>query len=217
MQSLKRMSVRLANIMNRLVNGSASTFNQRTNVNLDNLYTVIDISALDGSPLLPVGMYIAIDYVFSKSKENRLERKAIVIDEAWKLISCNAKAAEYVLTIFKIIRGYGGSAICATQDVNDFFSFEDGKYGKGIINNSKTKIILKLENKEAKAVQELLDLSDEEYNKIVKFERGHALLSTNNNNVPLYFKSSKLENSLITTDRRELEAYIEEKKRKEAV
>ena len=74
-----------------------------------------------------------------------------------------------------------------------------------------------MENKEAKAVQELLDLSDEEYNKIVKFERGHALLSTNNNNVPLYFKSSKLENSLITTDRRELEAYIEEKKRKEVV
>lgn len=33
---------RLANIMNRLVNGSASTFNQQTNVNLDNKYTVLE-------------------------------------------------------------------------------------------------------------------------------------------------------------------------------
>lgn len=37
---------RLANILNRLVHGSASTFNQRTNVNLDNKYTVLDISEL---------------------------------------------------------------------------------------------------------------------------------------------------------------------------
>ena len=97
--------------------------------------------------------------------------------------------------------------------MNDFFAFENGKYGKGIINNSKTKLVLKLENKEAKAVQELLDLSDEEYNKIVKFERGHGLLSTNNNNVPIQFMSSELENSLITTDRQELEKYIQEKKK----
>ena len=208
-------SVRMANIMNRLVNGSASSFNQRTNVDLNNLYTVIDISALDGSPLLPVGMYLAIDYVFSKSKENRTKRKAIVIDETWKLISCNAKAAEYVLTIFKIIRGYGGSAICATQDLNDFLSFENGKYGKGIINNSKTKIVLKLEDKEAKSVKELLDLSEEEYQKIVKFNRGHGLLSTNKNNVPIHFKASELENIMITTDRQELERYVEERKRNE--
>ena len=33
---------RMANILNRLVHGSASTFNQQTNVNLDNKYTVLD-------------------------------------------------------------------------------------------------------------------------------------------------------------------------------
>ena len=64
--------------------------------------------------------------------------KAIYIDECWQLIgaSSNRLAAEFVLEIFKIIRGYGGSAICATQDINDFFALEDGKYGKGIINNA---------------------------------------------------------------------------------
>ncbi len=141
---------RLANIMNRLVHGSASTFSQQTNVNLDNKYTVLDISELTGD-LLTVGMFVALDYVWDKAKEDRTVEKAIFIDETWQLIGAasNRLAAEFVLEIFKIIRGYGGSAICATQDLNDFFALEDGKYGKGIINNSKTKIVLNLEDEEA--------------------------------------------------------------------
>ena len=42
---------RLANIINRLVNGSAKTFNQQTNVSLDNKYIVLDISELTGDLL----------------------------------------------------------------------------------------------------------------------------------------------------------------------
>lgn len=110
-----------------------------------------------------------------------------------------------MLEIFKIIRGYGGIAICATQDLNDFFALEDGKYGKGIINACKTKIVLNLEVKEAEDVKKLLNLSEEERKKIVNFGRGHGLLSTNNNNVPIHFRTSQKENDLITTDRKELE------------
>jgi hypothetical protein len=53
---------RLANILNRLVHGSAKTCNQQTNVNLENKYTVLDISELTGD-LLTVGMFVALDYV----------------------------------------------------------------------------------------------------------------------------------------------------------
>ena len=183
---------RLANIMNRLVHGSASTFNQQTNVNLENKYTVLDISELTGD-LLTVGMFVALDFVWDKAKEDRTVEKAIFIDETWQLIgaSSNRLAAEFVLEIFKIIRGYGGSAICATQDLNDFFALEDGKYGKGIINNSKTKIILNLEDEEAMRVQTILHLSEAETMAITHFERGNALISTNNNNVTVEFKASE--------------------------
>ena len=139
---------RLANILNRLVHGSAATFNQQTNVNLNNKYTILDISELTGD-LLPVGMYAALEFVWDKAKEDRTAEKAIFLDELWNLISKDRLAAEFVLEIFKIIRGYGGSAICATQDLNDFFALDDGKYGKGIINNAKTKIVLNLEDDEA--------------------------------------------------------------------
>ena len=207
---------RMANILNRLVNGSARTFNQQTNVSLDNKYTVLDISELTGD-LLTVGMFLALDFVWDKAKENRAAEKAIYIDECWQLIgaSSNRQAAEFVLEIFKIIRGYGGSAVCATQDINDFLALDEGKYGKGIINASKTKILLNLENEEAQRVQGILHLSEAEVMEITHFERGSGLISTNNNNVTVDIKCSQLEKELITTDRRELQELIDRAKREQ--
>ncbi len=202
---------RMANILNRLVHGSARSFNQQTNCDLSNKYTVLDISELGGD-LLTAGMFVALDFVWDKAKENRTVEKAIFIDECWQLIggSGNRLAAEYVLEIFKIIRGYGGSAVCATQDLNDFFALEDGKYGKGIINNCKTKIVLNLEDEEAQRVQNILRLSEAEVMEITHFERGNGLISSNNNNITVEFRCSDLEKSLITTDRRELQELVEQ-------
>ena len=203
---------RMANIVNRLVHGSANSFNQQTNVDLNNKYTVLDISELSGD-LLPVGMFVALDYVWDKTKENRTVEKSVFIDECWSLIggTGNRLAAEFVLEIFKIIRGYGGSAVCATQDLNDFFALEDGKYGKGILNNCKTKIVLNLEDEEAERVQSVMHLSEAEVMEITHFERGSGLISTNNNNITVEFKCSDLEKRLITTDRRELQELIKNK------
>lgn len=207
---------RLANILNRLVHGSARSFNQQTNVDLSNRYTVLDISELSGD-LLTAGMFVAVDFVWDKAKENRTMEKAIFIDECWQLIGGgNSLAAEYVLEIFKIIRGYGGSAICATQDLNDFFALEGGKYGKGIINNCKTKVVLNLEDEEAQRVQDVLHLSEAEVMEITHFERGNGLISSNNNNITVEFKCSDLEKSLITTDRRELQELVEQHKLQQA-
>ena len=204
---------RLGHILNRLVHGSAGTFNQQTNVNLDNKYTVFDISELSGD-LLPVGMFTVLDYVWDKAKEDRTAEKAIYVDEMWQLIGSggNQVAAGFVLEMFKIIRGYGGSAICATQDLNDFFALDGGKYGKGIINNCKTKIILNLEADEAERVKDIFKLSEAEIMEITHFERGSGLISTNNNNITVEFKCSELEKRLITTDRRELKQILDGEK-----
>ena len=79
-------TMRMAHILNRLVNGSASTFNKQTNVRLDNKYTVLDISSLTGD-LLTVGMFVALDFVWDRAKADRTEEKAIFIDECWQLLS----------------------------------------------------------------------------------------------------------------------------------
>ena len=207
------MTARLAAIVSRFVTGSAQSFNRATNVDLSNRYIVLDLSELKGK-LLPVGMFIALDYVWDQIKADRTMRKAIFIDEIWQLIgaSSNRMAAEFCLEIFKVIRGYGGAAISATQDLSDFFSLDDGKYGRAIINNSKNKIILNLEPDEARYVQETLKLTRTEVRAIKQFERGEALVSSNNNKIPVVIRASKTETEMITTDRAELEEIVREKK-----
>ena len=206
------MTKRIAVIVSRFVTGSAQSFNQQTNVDLSNKYIVLDLSELKGK-LLPVGMMIALDYVWDKIKSDRTKKKAIMIDEIWQLIgaSSNRMAAEFCLEIFKIIRGFGGAAISATQDLSDFFGLEDGRYGRAIINNSKNKIILNLEPDEAEFVRDTLKLTKTEIRSITRFERGEALICSNNSKVPVLIKASKEEQEMITTDRAELEAILKER------
>ncbi len=208
------LTKRVAIIVSRFVTGSAQSFNQQTNVDLSNKYIVLDLSELKGK-LLPVGMMIALDYVWDNVKADRTKKKAIMIDEIWQLVgaSSNRQAADFCLPIFKTIRGFGGAAISATQDLSDFFSLEDGKYGRAIINNSKNKIILNLEPDEARYVQEVLKLTKTETRSITRFERGEALVHSNNNKVPVVIKASREEQEMITTDRAELEAILREKQR----
>ena len=206
------MTKRIAVIVSRFVTGSAQSFNQQTNVDLSNKYIVLDLSELKGK-LLPVGMMIALDHVWDKIKSDRTKKKAIMIDEIWQLIGAgsNRMAAEFCLEIFKIIRGFGGAAISATQDLSDFFGLEDGRYGRAIINNSKNKIILNLEPDEAEFVRDTLKLTKTEIRSITRFERGEALICSNNSKVPVIIKASKEEQEMITTDRAELEAILKER------
>lgn len=206
------MTKRIAVIVSRFVTGSAQSFNHQTNVDLSNKYIVLDLSELKGK-LLPVGMMIALDYVWDKIKSDRTKKKAIMIDEIWQLIGAgsNRMAAEFCLEIFKVIRGFGGAAISATQDLSDFFGLEDGRYGRAIINNSKNKIILNLEPDEAEFVRDTLKLTKTEIRSITRFERGEALICSNNSKVPVIIKASKEEQEMITTDRAELEAILKER------
>ena len=206
---------RIAVILSRFVTGSAQSFNRQTNVDLSNKYVVLDLSELTGK-LLPVGMMIALDYVWDNIKSDRTKKKAVFIDEIWQLVgaSSNKLAADFCLTIFKTIRGYGGAAIAATQDLSDFFGLEEGRFGRAIINNSQNKIILNLEPDEAKYVQEVLKLTRLEVSSVTRFERGEGLICSSANKVPVNIIASATEQEMITTDRAELEKILSEKRRK---
>ncbi len=197
---------RLHNILGRYVNGSAASFNQPTNVNLDNQYVVLDVSKLT-KEMLPIGMFIALDYVWDKAREDRTAKKVVMMDEGWKMIGPTAspEAAEFALEVFKVIRGYGGSAVFATQDLNDFLALRDGQFGKAIINNSKTKVVMKVEKTEAERLAEALDLTRMETEKIISMQRGHGLLVANSNHVFIEVQACQTEHDLITTDRQDLE------------
>ena len=209
-----KRQTRISVILSRFVTGSAQSFNQQTNVDLSNKYVVIDLSELKGK-LLPIGMVIALDYIWDKIKSDITEKKAVIIDEIWQLVgaSSNKMAAEFCLTIFKTIRGFGGAAVAATQDLSDFFGLDDGRYGRAIINNSQNKIVLNLEYDEAAYVRDVLRLSDAEMRAITHFERGEALICSGNNKAPVTVTASSAEQQMITTDRSELEKILSQRQK----
>ena len=146
--------------------------------------------------------------------QNRLEQTAIAIDELWRLIGShsNALAADFIVEAVKLARAYNTAVILASQEINDLFSLDDGKYGKAIIAASKCKIVLNLEPHEAERAREVLNLTATEVHKIKHFERGYGLLSSNGNNIAVRFRASDLERSLISTDPEELRQLYETKK-----
>lgn len=192
---------RIYNLMQPYITGAHKEFNQRTNVDLNNLYICFDMGGMNGQDLY-VSMFVVIDFVWSRVKQNIATKKTIFFDELWKLISVagNDMAAAYCLEIFKTIRSYGGSAICMTQEVGDFFNYQGGIYGKGIIGNSDTKICLRLNDKEVRTLREILDLAPAEMEAISSYPRGTGLLITGSSRVEVAFKASDKELLTISTD-----------------
>ena len=115
------------------VKGSMKFFNHPTNIALDNDLIIADVYDL-GEENLKYGMYLFTDIFWDKIKENREEKKAIYLDEIWRLIgvTSNKEVASFIYKIFKTIRKYGGSSVAITQDISDIFSLEGGIYGKRI-------------------------------------------------------------------------------------
>ena len=205
---------KVANILIPLVTGSLSVYNHETNVDLTNKYIVFDMNGTKGQNLI-LSLFITLDFVWSKIKENRLQKKAVFIDEAWQLIGSksNEMAAEYVKEIFKTIRAFGGSAFVMTQEINDFFSLNDGEYGKAIIGNSDTKIVLHLDEPDAGMVRDIMGLSNEEHKKIKSLQKGNGLVSTGNSKLFVDFKASDFEKDVITTDPMYLRNKLKEQNR----
>lgn len=195
----------LAVYLTRYVSGSASSMGGSTNVNLEAGYIVLDIS--DAPPDLLVNyILVCLDFFWGHCKVTPLLKKVLIVDELWRLIgsSSNALVANYVLEIVKLIRAMGGSFINATQDLVDYFSLDGGKYGKAVLNASRFKIVLPLEEEEARLVQDKLHLSDEETMQIVRSNRGEGLLCAGHNRIPIAVQPSQKEYDLITTSREDL-------------
>ena len=199
----------LALVESRFVTGSAKRLGQVTNVDLDNQFVVIDTSEI-GKDLLAAGTFTATDFCTEKCKESRVKKKALILDELWALIgaSSNPQAAEFVLECFKIYRAFGAAVIGATQDLNDFFALENGKFGRAILNNSRIKVVLPLEEEEAVRVKEVMGLSNEEMMQVIRSKRGEGLLCAGHNRISVAFQSTQLEYDWITTSRADLEAQM---------
>lgn len=203
----KHLSVVLA----RYVTGSASAMGERNDIDLNNKYIVLDTSGMPDDLLLP-GIFWATDIANDLIMDNSTELSALLADELWSLVGANSNplAAGFVQEMVKTIRGLGGIAVTSTQGMQDLFSLDGGKYGKGILDSSRIKLVMQMEEQEARLIQDVLNLSEDEVRQITRFRRGEGLLCIGYNHVPIAFYATQREYNAITTSPTDLRQRREE-------
>ena len=193
-QKTKNMAVKLI----PFIKGSLKFFNNYTNVELNNKLIVADVYDL-GEENLKYGMYLFTELFWDKIKINRKNKKAIYLDEIWRLIgiTSNKEVASFIYKIFKTIRKYGGSAVAITQDISDLFSLENGNYGRSILNNSSIKSFFSLEEDNLKVLSENINLSEKEKIEIKSLKRGESLMFIGDEHVLVKIEASEKEKNIV--------------------
>ncbi len=180
------------------VKGSLKFFNNYTNIKINNPLIVADVYEL-GEDNLKYGMWICIDLFWDRIKKDRNVKKAIYLDEIWRLIgvTSNKEVASFIYKIFKTIRKYGGSSVAITQDVSDLFSLEEGTYGKSILNNSEIKTFFSLEEENIKVLEQYTNLSEKEKIEIKSLKRGECLMFIGNEHILTKIEAANFEKDII--------------------
>ena len=180
------------------VSGSLSYLNNHTNIVLDNKLIVADIYEL-GEDNIQFGVYIFTEFFWDQIKKDRSKKKAIYMDEIWRLIgvTSNRDVASFIYKIFKTIRKYGGSGVAITQDVSDLFSLDNGNFGKSILNNSSIKCFFGLEEESIMTLSEFINISEREKIEIKSLKRGENLIFVGDNHILTKIEASKYEKELI--------------------
>ena len=194
-EKTKKFSIKLT----PFVKGSLNFFNNYTNVEIDNKLIIADVYEL-GEENLKYGMYLFTELFWDKIKINRKNKKAIYLDEIWRLIgvTSNKEVASFIYKIFKTIRKYGGSSIAITQDISDLFSLEEGAYGKSILNNSSNKVFFSLEEENILILSKYTNLSEKEKIEIRGLKRGECLMFAGEEHMLTKIECDEFEKNIIT-------------------
>lgn len=128
-------------------------------------FIVFEIDAIKEHKLLfPITTIIIMD-VFIQKMRHKKNRKALIIEEAWKALA-SPMMANYIVYLYKTVRKFWGEAIVVTQELDDIIGNAIVK--DSIINNSDTICLLdqtKFKDNYTE-VKKLLSINDIEERKI---------------------------------------------------
>ena len=118
-----------------------TTLNQSTDSSLfDEPFIVFEIDNIkDNKILFPIVTLIIIDVFIQKMRHRQHQRKALIIEEAWKAIASPIMAPQ-ILYLYKTARKFMAEVIVVTQELDDIISNEIVK--DSIISNSDTLCLL---------------------------------------------------------------------------
>jgi len=106
----------------------------------DERFIVFEIDNIKEHKILfPIVTLIIMDVFIQKMRLRKQQRKALIIEEAWKAIA-SPMMAGYILYLYKTVRKFWGEAIVVTQELGDIIG--NAVVKDSIVNNSDSIILL---------------------------------------------------------------------------
>jgi type-IV secretion system protein TraC len=126
-----------------------------------------DLKGLSSYPdLQSVMILILTDFILSQVEKDKVNKKRIILDEAWQLLKSNA-AAGFMEYCARTLRKTGSGITFITQGVEEIV---ESPIGPAIMNNTATKFIL-LQRGDSEILKNALKLNSQELNLIYSLEQ----------------------------------------------
>lgn len=189
----------LAARIEKFVKGSyMGVFDQQTNVNIDNPFTVFSVRDLEDA-LRPIAMFIILDFIWTKIRKD-VKRRMLVVDEAWHMMRYQ-DTAQFLWSVVKRARKYYLGLTTITQDVEDFLSQD---IGKAIVTNSALRLLLKQSPAAIDTVSQTFYLSQGERQLLLAANVGEGILFAGPHHAPIKIVASEEEYQFVTTKPQDL-------------
>lgn len=148
--------------------GYGQYFHGHNTMRFENPFTVLELDELQGRTHLR--QVVLMQLIFQIQREmylgERNRKKIMIIDEAWDLIK-SGPVSVFIEHGFRKFRKYGGSAIIATQSLNDLY---ENPVGRAIAENANMMLLL---GQKPETIASIRDSG-----RLVLSEAGFNLLST---------------------------------------
>jgi len=184
----------LSSRLDMYVNGVFSFLNRKTNINFDNNFVSFDVGNLPAQ-IKPAVMFLVLDYIYLKMKSN-LDRKILLIDEAWTLLS-RAEDAGYIFEIVKTCRKFNLGLLLINQEVEGMLN---SKAGKSVLANSSYTFLMRQKPAVIDTICKTFYLSNSERTHLLTANVGEGLLIMEDDHSIMKVIASPQEHKLITTN-----------------
>ncbi len=156
-------------------------FSSTRRLELNNDIIVLDLYDLKKDEKRDPAMYLLTSLIWSLLNKNNDKKRMLFIDEAHKLL-VDKDVAIFYRELVKQARKRNVGVVSITQDVEDFLRNE---YGKAIITNSETKVLLKQSYATLHDIGTIYPMTDEEKQQLGHLGVGEVVLFRENEHIRL--------------------------------
>lgn len=176
--------------------GSLGFFDGQTKVDLRTKKLIVfDISALRNDNSKMFAMFVLLSWLWEKYVKNKKMRKHLIVDEAW-LMMRHYYTSQFMSDIARRGAKYNTSLIAASQSFREFSTDE----GIVFLQQCDTKLFLKLQEQDAKALGQIFELSPSLIERIKTFMPGQGVLRMGKESGIVRFYGLPFEEEFLTSD-----------------